>query len=141
MQSLQAWKQKVHNNLKSYLLSTANPYFYNSNSNRMSDITVTIIDREGTEHALLAPTDMNMNIMELCKSYELPVKGECGGMAMCATCQCYLESDHELAEQSDDELDMLDQAFFVKPNSRLGCQIPITDEIDGIVLRLAPEVD
>jgi len=107
----------------------------------MSDITVTIIDREGTEHALLAPTDMNMNIMELCKSYELPVKGECGGMAMCATCQCYLESDHELAEQSDDELDMLDQAFFVKPNSRLGCQIPITDEIDGIVLRLAPEVD
>lgn len=107
----------------------------------MPDITVTIIDREGTEHALLAPTDMNMNIMELCKSYELPVKGECGGMAMCATCQCYLESDHELAEQSDDELDMLDQAFFVKPNSRLGCQIPITEEIDGIVLRLAPEVD
>ena len=107
----------------------------------MSDITVTIIDREGTAHELLAPTDMNMNIMELCKSYELPVKGECGGMAMCATCQCYLESDHELAEQSDDELDMLDQAFFVKPNSRLGCQIPITDEIDGIVLRLAPEID
>ncbi len=107
----------------------------------MSDITVTIIDREGTAHELLAPTDMNMNIMELCKSYELPVKGECGGMAMCATCQCYLESDHDLAEQSDDELDMLDQAFFVKPNSRLGCQIPITDEIDGIVLRLAPEVD
>ena len=107
----------------------------------MSDITVTIIDREGAEHALLAPTDMNMNIMELCKSYELPVKGECGGMAMCATCQCYLESEHELAEQSDDELDMLDQAFFVKPNSRLGCQIPITEEIDGIVLRLAPEMD
>ena len=36
---------------------------------------------------------------------------------------------------------MLDQAFFVKPNSRLGCQIPIEDAIDGIVLRLAPEVD
>lgn len=107
----------------------------------MSDITVTIIDREGVAHELQAPTDMNMNIMELCKSYELPVKGECGGMAMCATCQCYLESDHELAEQSDDELDMLDQAFFVKPNSRLGCQIPLTDDIDGIVLRLAPEVD
>ena len=107
----------------------------------MSDITVTIIDREGVSHELQAPTDMNMNIMELCRSYELPVKGECGGMAMCATCQCYLESDHELAEQSDDELDMLDQAFFVKPNSRLGCQIPITEEIDGIVLRLAPEVD
>jgi ferredoxin len=106
-----------------------------------TDITVTIIDREGVSHELVAPTDMNMNIMELCKSYELPVKGECGGMAMCATCQCYLESDTSLEEQSDAELDMLDQAFFVKANSRLGCQIPITEEIDGIVLRLAPEAE
>ena len=105
----------------------------------MNEITVTIIDREGQSHVLIAPTDMNMNIMEICKSYELPVLGECGGMAMCATCQCYLESNHVLAEQNDSELDMLDQAFFVKPNSRLGCQIQITEEIDGIILRLAPE--
>ena len=104
-----------------------------------ADITVFIIDREGVKHELIAPTDMNMNIMEVCKSYDLPVLGECGGMAMCATCQCYLESDTPLAEQSDMELDMLDQAFFVKDNSRLGCQIHISDEIDGIVLRLAPE--
>ena len=105
----------------------------------MSDIKVTIIDREGTAHDLVGPTDMNMNIMELCKSYELPVIGECGGMAMCATCQCYLESDTTLPEQSDSELDMLDQAFFVKDNSRLGCQIQLEDNIDGIILRLAPE--
>ena len=71
----------------------------------MSDITVTIIDREGKKHELIGPTDMNMNIMELCKSYELPVIGECGGMAMCATCQCYLESETTLNEQSDSELD------------------------------------
>jgi ferredoxin len=107
----------------------------------MADINVTIIDREGVEHQLIGPTDMNMNIMELCKAYDLPVKGECGGMAMCATCQCYLESETPLDEQSDSELDMLDQAFYVKPNSRLGCQIHLSDEIDGIVLRLAPEVD
>lgn len=106
-----------------------------------ADITVTIIDREGVSHELIAPTDMSMNIMELCKSYELPVKGECGGMAMCATCQCYLESDTELDPQGDSELDMLDQAFYVKSNSRLGCQIHITEEIDGIVLRLAPEAE
>ena len=105
----------------------------------MADIKVTIIDREGTSHELLGPTDMSMNIMELCKAYELPVLGECGGMAMCATCQCYLESDTVLEEQSDAELDMLDQAFFVKSNSRLGCQIHLSDEINGIVLRLAPE--
>ncbi|MCH2224147.1 MAG: 2Fe-2S iron-sulfur cluster-binding protein [Crocinitomicaceae bacterium] len=105
----------------------------------MDEVTVTIIDREGVSHELKAPTDMNMNIMEVCKAYELPVLGECGGMAMCATCQCYLESETELPEQSDDELDMLDQAFFVEDNSRLGCQIHVTEEIDGVVLRLAPE--
>jgi len=102
-------------------------------------IKVYIIDRDDVKHELDAPTDMNMNIMEVCKSYELPVEGRCGGMAMCATCQCYLESDTELPEQSDSELDMLDEAFFVEDNSRLGCQIRIKDEIDGIVLRLAPE--
>lgn len=105
----------------------------------IQDISVTIIDRDGVEHVLEAPTDMNMNIMELCKSYDLPVKGECGGMAMCATCQCYLESNTALPDQSDAELDMLDQAFYVKSNSRLGCQIQITESINGIVLRLAPE--
>lgn len=102
-------------------------------------ITIHIIDREGTQHDLTAPTDMNMTVMEVCRSYELPVEGRCGGMAMCATCQCYLESDHELPEQSDAELDMLDEAFFVENNSRLGCQIHIKNEIDGIVLRMAPE--
>jgi ferredoxin len=102
-------------------------------------IKVTIIDREGKSHELEGPTDMNMNIMELCKAYELPVEGACGGMAMCATCQCYIESDTELPEQSDAELDMLDQAFHVKNNSRLGCQIHLSENIDGIVLRLAPE--
>ena len=86
----------------------------------MNEITVNIIDREGVTHELIAPTDMNMNIMEVCKSYDLPVKGECGGMAMCATCQCYLESDTDLPEQGDAELDMLDQAFFVKPNPFVG---------------------
>ena len=105
----------------------------------MNEISLTIIDRENKHHLLKGPTDMNMNIMELCKAYELPVLGECGGMAMCATCQCYLESDTPLDEQSDAELDMLDQAFFVKSTSRLGCQIQLTEEIDGIVLRLAPE--
>lgn len=101
-------------------------------------IKVHIIDREGKKHELDAPTDMNLNIMEICKSYELPVEGTCGGMALCASCQVYLESDITLPEQSDAELAMLDQAFHVKDNSRLGCQIRITDAIDGIVVRLAP---
>jgi ferredoxin len=101
-------------------------------------IKVTIIDRIGVTHELDAPTDMNMNIMEICKSYELPVEGTCGGMALCASCQVYLESDTPLPDQGESELAMLDQAFHVKENSRLGCQIRITEAIDGIVLRLAP---
>lgn len=81
---------------------------------------------------------MNMNMMELCKSAELPVEGTCGGMAMCASCHMYIESDHELHEATDDEEDMLDQAFFVEGNSRLGCQIQLHQDLDGLVVRLAP---
>jgi len=101
-------------------------------------IKVMVIDREGKRHVLDAPTDMNMNMMEVCKAHDLPVEGTCGGMALCASCQVYLESDTELPEQNDSELAMLDQAFHVKENSRLGCQIRITKEINGIVVRLAP---
>lgn len=89
------------------------------------------------EHFLDAPTDMAMSLMEVCKSYELPVEGTCGGMALCASCHCYVLSDHELTEASDAEEDMLDQAFFVEENSRLGCQIRITEEIDGLIVKLA----
>ena len=102
-------------------------------------IKVNVIDREGQLHILAAPTDMNMNIMEICKAHELPVEGICGGMALCASCQVYIESATSLPEQGDSELAMLDQAFHVKDNSRLGCQIRIVEDIDGIILRLAPK--
>lgn len=101
-------------------------------------VHVTVIDREGQKHSLEAPTDMSMNMMEVCKSYELPVEGICGGMALCASCHMYVLSDHPLPAPTDDEEDMLDQAFFVKSNSRLGCQIKITPEIDGLEVELAP---
>ena len=101
-------------------------------------IKITVIDREGASKELEAPTDMNMNLMELCKAYELPVEGTCGGMALCSTCHCYIESEHELPQASEDEEDMLDQAFFVEDNSRLGCQIQLKDELDGLIIKLAP---
>ncbi|NUY80632.1 2Fe-2S iron-sulfur cluster binding domain-containing protein [Flavobacterium sp. MAH-1] len=108
----------------------------------MSDIKITIIDREGVSHEVDAPTDMNMNIMELVRAYELAPEGTigiCGGMAMCASCQCYVVNDVPLPEKSDDEEAMLSEAFNVKPNSRLGCQINITPEIEGLEIELAPE--
>ena len=105
----------------------------------MKDITIHIIDREGKKHSLIAPIDMNMNIMELCKSYEFPVQGICGGMAMCASCQVYIHSGNILNSISNDEEAMLSEAFNIKKNSRLGCQIQISSELDGLVFELAPE--
>ncbi len=107
------------------------------------DVTIKITDRDGVSHEVLAPTDMAMNLMELVRSYELAPEGTigvCGGMAMCASCQCYVNSNHELPEMTDDEDAMLAEAFDVKDNSRLGCQIQITTALEGLEVELAPEV-
>ena len=108
----------------------------------MSDVAITIIDREGEKHTIDAPTDMAMNLMEVVRAYEIAPEGTigiCGGMAMCASCQCYVLSDHELPEMQDDEEAMLSEAFYVKHNSRLGCQIQINPEMEGLQVELAPE--
>lgn len=108
----------------------------------MKDVTLNIIDREGVEHKVEAPTDMNMNLMEVIRAYELAPEstiGICGGMAMCASCQCYIESDHELPEQNDDEAAMLAEAFNVKDTSRLGCQLFISETLHELRLTIAPE--
>lgn len=106
------------------------------------DVTIFITDRNGVRHEVLAPTDMNMNVMELIRSYELAEEGTlgiCGGMAMCASCQCYVLNDVISLERNDDEEAMLADAFHVKSNSRLGCQILISKNIEGLELEIAPE--
>lgn len=106
------------------------------------DIKIKITDREGAIHEVDAPTDMNMNLMEVVRAYELAPEGTigiCGGMAMCASCQCYVLSDQVLPPKSDEEEAMLAEAFHVKDNSRLGCQIHIASELDGLEVELAPE--
>ena len=77
------------------------------------------------------------------RSYELAPEGTigvCGGMAMCASCQCYINSNHSLPEMGIDEDMMLAEAFHVEENSRLGCQIRISEELEGLEIELAPEV-
>jgi len=101
-------------------------------------IEIKVTDREDVVHELEAPTDMSFNLMEILKAHELPVEGTCGGMALCASCHCYINSDHELPEPSEAEEDMLDQAFFVEENSRLACQIKIKEELEGMEVKLAP---
>ena len=108
----------------------------------MADVTIKITDRDGVMHEVQAPTDMSMNIMEVVRAYELAPEGTigvCGGMAMCASCQCYVLNDVELPEMGPDEDAMLAEAFYVKPNSRLGCQIPITEDLEGLEIELARE--
>lgn len=108
----------------------------------MSEINLFIKDRDGKEHNVMAPTDMAMNLMEVIRSYELAPEGSigvCGGMAMCASCQCYITSKHNLPEIQAEEEAMLSEAFNVKENSRLGCQIAITNSIDGLTFEIAPE--
>lgn len=109
---------------------------------KMSDINIKITDREGVTHELLAPTDMSMNLMEVIRSYELAEEGTigvCGGMAMCASCQVYILNGAEnITEMGDEEDAMLGEAWHVKENSRLGCQIHITEELEGLEAEIAP---
>ena len=108
----------------------------------MSDIQLKITDRDGKTHNVIAPVDMAMNLMEVIRSYELAPEGTigvCGGMAMCASCQCYINSNHSLPKMEDEEEAMLSEAYNVTEDSRLGCQIQVTNEIDGLEITIAPE--
>lgn len=106
------------------------------------DIQLKITDRDGVTHDIVAPTDMSMNLMEVIRSYELAEEGTigvCGGMAMCASCQVYVTSGAEkLVPMEAEEDAMLAEAFHVEDNSRLGCQLFITEELDGLEVEIAP---
>lgn len=107
----------------------------------MSDINIKITDREGVTHDIVAPTDMSMNLMEIIRSYELADDGTigvCGGMAMCASCQVYVINDPGLVEMGAEEDAMLAEAYHVKENSRLGCQLHIAEDMEGMEVEIAP---
>tara|TARA_B100000214_G_C23499366_1_gene415465 strand:+ start:108 stop:437 length:330 start_codon:yes stop_codon:yes gene_type:complete len=109
----------------------------------MSDINITVTDRNGEKHNIEAPTDMAMNLMEVIRMYELAEEGTigvCGGMAMCASCQCYILSNHKIAEMQDDEEAMLSEVFNTQENSRLSCQIPITENLNNLEIEIAKEI-
>lgn len=102
-------------------------------------ILIKVIDHDGKTHEMEAPTDFNLNVMEIVRAADLPMEGTCGGMALCASCHVYVESDHDVSHRSEEEEDMLDQAFFVTDQSRLCCQLNIDQSLDGLVVRLAPQ--
>ena len=103
------------------------------------EISIKVIDREENTHLLKIPTDMGFNLMEALKANELPVEGICGGIALCASCQCYINSEHNLKKKTEEEQAMLAEALNVKENSRLACQIKISSELEGLEIKIAPD--
>ena len=100
---------------------------------------IIVKDREGKVQEL--PADIGLTLMEIIRDAGMDIEAACGGCCACATCHLYADSDwlSKLTAKEDDEESMLDQAFNVKDNSRLGCQIEFNDELDGIKVELAPE--
>ncbi len=101
------------------------------------DVHITVTDIKGKRHHISAPTDMGLNLMEAIRANEIPIKSVCGGIAMCASCHVIIKSKHPLPAMSHNEEAMLDEAFVLdKPGSRLSCQIPLTKELEGLVVEL-----
>ena len=96
--------------------------------------TITFLEPDGTEHDVDAqPGD---TLMSIAVENMVPgIDGDCGGSCACATCHIYVPE--EIAKHiTDDEKDMLSIADNTTELSRLGCQIPVTDEMDGLVVKL-----
>jgi 2Fe-2S ferredoxin len=82
------------------------------------------------------------SVMEILRDAGFDIAAECGGACACATCHVYVQDGwyEKLPPPSDAEIDMLDMALAVEPNSsRLSCQIVCSDAIDGIKVTVAPE--
>jgi ferredoxin, 2Fe-2S len=94
-------------------------------------------ENDGSLREIEVPTDMNLNLMEVLKASDYEIEAACGGMALCATCHVeILEGAEKLNPRTDAELDMLDTLPAVLTNSRLACQIKVTDALENVVLRL-----
>ena len=97
---------------------------------------ITYIDREGT--ARTVEGEIGSTVMETAIKNNIPgIEAECGGACACATCHVYVEQDWRpmVGEPSPMEEDMLDFGFDVRANSRLSCQIKVTTDLEGLVVR------
>ncbi len=102
---------------------------------------ITFIQADGQEITVEAKP--NYSLMEIALENNIKgIDGVCGGSLACATCHCYIHPDWQTRieaednEKTDEEIDMLEVAFDERPSSRLGCQIKVTDKMDGLIVGL-----
>jgi 2Fe-2S ferredoxin len=99
--------------------------------------TITYIEFDGTRHDV--DVDIDMNLMEgATLNMVTNIEGMCGGICSCATCHCYIEAPwiDKISEKQAGEDAMLAKASHVKGTSRLGCQIVVTPELEGMEVHL-----
>jgi|TARA_B110000438_G_C15642466_1_gene575965 2Fe-2S ferredoxin len=95
------------------------------------------IEFNGKEHLIDVPN--GLTIMEGAVKNKIPgIDADCGGACACATCHVYVDQSwyDRISPKEDTEEDMLDFAFDVKSNSRLSCQITVSDDLNGLVVNL-----
>lgn len=98
---------------------------------------ITFIESNGAEHVVEA--EVGATLMETAVRNMVPgIDADCGGACACATCHVYIEPEwtEKTGERNEMEADMLDFAFDVRENSRLSCQVKVTDDLDGLVVRV-----
>lgn len=102
---------------------------------------VTFLQPDGSQNEIDA--EENWSLMQIAVEHKIKgIEGACGGSMACATCHVYIHPDWEERvtaadnEQSEEEEDMLDMAFDVRDNSRLGCQVKVTNDLDGLIVAL-----
>lgn len=102
---------------------------------------ITFIHKDGRRRVIDAPE--NWSIMQIAVENGVKeITGDCGGSMACATCHCYIDPawmDCVIAqdnEQTEEEEDILDTAFDVRATSRLGCQVKVTKNLDGLIVAL-----
>jgi 2Fe-2S ferredoxin len=94
------------------------------------------IERDGTPREVDAP--LGLSVLEIAHRHKVDIEGACEGSLACSTCHVIVDPDWYdlLKEATEDEEDMLDLAFGLTQTSRLGCQIIMTEELDGLTVRL-----
>ena len=98
---------------------------------------ITYIENNGKSHTV--EVDKGLTVMEGAVQNNIPgIDADCGGSMACATCHVYVKDDwyDKLDEKSEGEDDMIDQAYEPKKNSRLSCQITVSDKIEGLIVHL-----